>query len=1698
MANGINAIKGFDYQATVILNRLFDHFDRNGPTARARPEGVDDLDLSWTKDAVEHRRYEQIKKPREDNQGNLKPKPWTLSDVVDELLPNTIANLSNNNYEQVWIVGDEVNDAVRSLVSSRENAPTAAAEAYWNAIHLLTRNDAINADGVGHSMRSQLLRWQLPADLPTNPADALAAMTRAFGEHVTRIGAPDDIAGRYCRKAAELHNRLPEVLARTQILPIYGTEHDVIKRVYDRLEQHYGLQRSVIEHTLFRNLRGFINDISKQPGRSFDQAELEFELRSVWPHMIPVKDAPPLDPNHIARPDLAERFTTRWRGKAIEAVGISGSGKTMLAAEVAEKSRAAEPDRQVYYAEVRPDISLRDVLVGLAYHLRRIGIEEPFALSVDSGLTGEEVLARLARSYSAIPQQILLLVDLVEGTSDTAFARDLATFVRALSSSVCRIAVFGQESALRELTQLEKDELGVNRLDVRGFGFDEFVTLVGRYHPHPDRGALFDIYQRVTAGRAAGLFAKLAQAIAGAQSLKEMSEIAARPAEDTLGFAERQRFARVSEGARRGAEKLVCFALPFRRKDAEQIFPNDNIGAAVHELLALGLLRFHDEDSFEMHETVRAGLEGTIALNVRRAAHEALAAWYGRQEVITAEILHLEKAGKSSEAKARAHDAFLRGERWAALAAYVTEHRLVSPHDVVSAMADTHPVEDKYLFSRILRGLGEPVDVDELLQTLRKQPERIPADYQWALAIFEAILEFDPARLHDLIRFISETLSEPRRIESALGSLMIAARRKHGLIGPPTIEFFKNASSETKRKLLPFMLFDRRRDALRPVFQFLASESEPVDQQRRGSPWRDLSLQIGSKKDAAEFLAAIPDVQPAAMLSARSALLGPLDGMVWSKRKELRAHCIQILKDATEEEKVLQSAIRVLVFLGEPSICALCDPLLTRKDKVGGFAALVPVLVPSLCDRGRYEARLLDSNAKLEDRAAALLVLASVGADIGRIYRLVKAQKEGDSNAQALDLFFVSACAQAPFPDVIPLLEGCMKSANDGTVPIIVAALMRLSEFPEPAITAMLVGALSNGNRQIRQCVAISLSRRRSRVALGGLLTQYAKEDDEALAVSLATAIVASGPHSVADLQSTRHNTLGIQLWQCILATRLRDAMIAERLVDFAVDGTLNWQLRRAAIFAAGRLPYEAALEKILPVVMQERSLLIIDGSQSFQCHEVVSSMLLCSVQELRSIFARGKTGFVEFFAEIFDQIWNASMSRESLPSGADLAGWLFDRLTHYGWPGKGDAPDRVLNELHIPILQSAVLRSLRLLGRADLIEAQLPHAYHVWLAMKCLLERARAGKRDPDINARLKGLVDASSCKGNALLYRVIDEFTVNGATAPVTAQSPTASQEAAAQPVLHLSYDDAIRALSGANPDFKSAMPLVLDSVTREQFEHLVLLAEPANDHYRSSETYVPSISFTPNGHVVAQRRVTTTNAGETAGTLIRPAVAAANKFRLNIPWHQELLTGVFATTYIPRFLASLGAQDDSGRFYEELGDQADLLLPHLCIAAQAASILKYIDARIVTFLSRYISSGTDEFFEGLCILARQITTSEIDTVLSGLLYRWTQRFDIRSAISQHDHNYALWRGFKRLVEHPRFEMIEGWQSRLASVLRLPLAWYHSEDIVRVLERDPRSYTLIESRLFRATNWQHFHQDEIDRLDAAAERLLPQLLEK
>ena len=401
----------------------------------------------------------------------------------------------------------------------------------------------------------------------------------------------------------------------------------------------------------------------------------------------------------------------------------------------------------------------------------------------------------------------------------------------------------------------------------------------------------------------------------------------------------------------------------------------------------------------------------------------------------------------------------------------------------------------------------------------------------------------------------------------------------------------------------------------------------------------------------------------------------------------------------------------------------------------------MPALLPSSCDCALYEARLLDCGASLEDRMAALLVLAAAGAELGSLYARVRAAETDPKKVEAWEFSFLMLCAQAPFPEAIPLLETRLAAADGQAANLLISVLMKLGELPVPSATVMLTRALSHPQPRVRQCAAIGLTQRRSRAALPSLIDRYANEDIEVLAVGSATAIVASGPKSMADLPSGRHDPPATQLWRCILTMRLRNAAFADGLVALANDPSQNWQLRRAAIFAAGRLPYEAALERLAPIVLAERSPLTIDRSMGFLCHAVLSSTLLCGAEGMAPIFARGRAGFIEFFAELFEGTWKDtfSFSRQGLPTGVAAADWLFDRLGHHGWPTRRGAPDAVLNEISTPMLHSAVLRSFRLSGLPDLIEEQLPTAYHSWFAMKCLLERSRAGARDPELADRLK-----------------------------------------------------------------------------------------------------------------------------------------------------------------------------------------------------------------------------------------------------------------------------------------------------------------------------------------------------------------------
>ena len=71
VSGGIHAKRGFNYQDTVILYLLITHFAEHGPSSTVRPEGVDDLELTWSEGSgPSQTRFVQVKKPREDRATN--------------------------------------------------------------------------------------------------------------------------------------------------------------------------------------------------------------------------------------------------------------------------------------------------------------------------------------------------------------------------------------------------------------------------------------------------------------------------------------------------------------------------------------------------------------------------------------------------------------------------------------------------------------------------------------------------------------------------------------------------------------------------------------------------------------------------------------------------------------------------------------------------------------------------------------------------------------------------------------------------------------------------------------------------------------------------------------------------------------------------------------------------------------------------------------------------------------------------------------------------------------------------------------------------------------------------------------------------------------------------------------------------------------------------------------------------------------------------------------------------------------------------------------------------------------------------------------------------------------------------------------------------------------------------------------------
>jgi hypothetical protein len=343
------------------------------------------------------------------------------------------------------------------------------------------------------------------------------------------------------------------------------------------------------------------------------------------------------------------------------------------------------------------------------------------------------------------------------------------------------------------------------------------------------------------------------------------------------------------------------------------------------------------------------------------------------------------------------------------------------------------------------------------------------------------------------------------------------------------------------------------------------------------------------------------------MIRARSPRLGPLGGLIWRVRKALRTSCTAALQAQALDSDALVNAIRILVFLGEPTILDLCEGLRGRTDTAGTLANLVPAMIPAPADWRPYQTRVLDRTAEFSDRGQALITLAWSETRLDNLLDRLRADDPADWPRWAPILRIIASVA--PFVAAISILEEALASDDDRGVVVLPIIIARQGQAPGPGVTAVLLQALTHRDEWVRLSAAGALARRRDRAALQRLVERYCQDEAPQVQAVLATAILASGAGLAANL-AARSNTPAADLWWCVLAHRTRDLSAADRLVAIAIDPTRLLQVRRTAIAAAGRLPYEAALARIEPAVMAERSPFTLDRHPSRLGHASMANMV--------------------------------------------------------------------------------------------------------------------------------------------------------------------------------------------------------------------------------------------------------------------------------------------------------------------------------------------------------------------------------------------------------------------------------------------------------------------------------------------------------
>lgn len=1694
MSNGRHAIKGFEYQATVNLDLILKYFQESTEQVLICPEGEDDLVVFPISGNIKH--FYQIKKPKEFENGELKNESWTLSEVVHNLLPGTIDRLKENQNKQTWILGDNINSDVKDFIIAGNKASPDLSDQYLIAIHLLARDisDIIPKDS--SPRRQELLNWY-----PLS-GQTIESTLNIFYNLAISKGIKLEYCDLYKNAVIEIHSVLPDVLKRTTITTMYGTDDEIRNRIHEKLNKYYHLEREIITNTLIPGLRNYIYNVSSQKGITISKTDFENEIRMIWPRMTLVCNPPIVDNKTLHRTSLIEKIIHDSNQGSVEITGISGSGKTTLASELINHIKV-NTDIHTFYIELKSEHSFRDALAGIAFHLRNFGIDNFFSLVIRYFSSDERVLSEMTELINISTTNIIIIIDLVNGTCSEDFANNLAKFLEKLNNNLFRFIVLGQESSFRMLTHLQRIALNLpSTIDIPGFNFEEFFYLYKLIHDRdPDRSELWGIYNRLTVNRQSGIHARLANTILNSTSLVEMKQLAELEPEKILNEADRIRYNNIHKDLRYVVDKLLCLILPFRENEVINIFIKDRVQEAIHEAVRHGLLRKLDNNRYEFHETIRKGLLNNIPLAEYTSINKFLAEYYLQTDDIITSIFHLEESGDIKAAHEKARSEFLKGHYRSRLHAYITKHQLLNSSEIIVLLNQESETEKYYMLPDMLKHIGDKTTALELLKIINDNSERFDNDFRWAWKTVEAIIICDPTCLYELVLFgLKQTKHEKGhdRLEWVIQGIRSPTTP---LIDDRLLNLFSNQTIEIKRKLIPLLLLDKRRKILTPAFSFLDSlNKSPLHSEVNEQKFNKyINLKFDTTDEICEFLVSLPIPQSISeMLKHKSVLLGIFEKYIWSERNKLQPQCIEILNNSNLEAKIHLNALRVLTFLQDEFAVSFAEQYSGNEDNLKVFSAFLPVFYKNTINPEKYRAKVLDANLSMEKRVTAFYILSHTSENIDPIIEILTSN--GSTNIDAWKYIIVMNSINRPWKSAIPLFEEMLKEPEiNSKLSVLAPIILKFGELPGKDATYFLIRMLKTPWIETKYFSCISLQNRRSKHALTELIYLCYNEKDPELRHIAFVAAIASGPESHDIFTDIFDNISTTIIWRCILAARLRSTSEAKWLIKTATDQKEHWQVRRAAILAISFLPYNIALKKIYKSILKEKSSFYIDDSPSLTLHSILASLIISEGQAFLRFYLEGKESFVKLWGDIFFTLSKDTFYPISEERGDIYAEWLYTRLELHGWPKEKSALDVVYNEIHIPILHAAIIRGLRLTGKRDIIEEIVIKSDTEWLLSRCLCEWFKMNEQRPEDINRIKYIFSKSKYSKSISANNIIKNCSEKKGRIN-NSNSKTIEN---IKQLFCLNYDDTIKILETDQNHSTTQYKLI--NLTKSQFIKLIKELDPNND-YETKETYTePKLEFSHSGPSIRQINQVSTNKKQPLREALRAALVVANTFDIDIPWHSNLISGIqgsnryehLSDKYSTEYLKNIAEQRDSESLYKVLEQSGDLIIERLGKISYMENVKSLINEKIIPYLRIYANVGTDVMLESLCSLALCINEDKIDPVLSELFTRWYNRFDRTDNEIQHYRNTPLWRAFNCLRKHPRFNNIPDYDLRLLEILNCNIYWIYRDDIITTLRDSPRCYIKIEEMLMKATPFEHRLWDEVDNLDKIADNLFKQTID-